>query len=320
MKPARIPSIDQFRGFAILTMVLANYMGGVNFIPAWLKHAPDVGLTVIDLIAPLFIFAIVLTYGQSFQRRLERNGAIMTYSQFLVRYLAIVGMGALVSAVETAVGENTSGIDWGVLQAIGMAGLITLIAIRIPSIYRWIVGAGILFIYQIILDNYLLDLTMHSPHGGIFGSLNWGAMLILGTMLADLFHGEEKWKKIFPWASLAVLAAGIALAFISPISKNRVSASYILVSLGASALLFLLFHWLACRFNWRGRFLVAWGKNPLVLYFLHYLIIGVFFLPGIPAIYQAAPLWLMLLEIAVLVGGISAAAYWLDHKNIVISL
>src|SRR5664280_941674 len=120
MPKQRILSIDQFRGFAIVTMVLANYMGQVQVIPAWLKHAPDVGLTVIDLIAPFFIFAIGLTYGLSFQRRLVRDGAFSAYSHFLTRFLAIVGLGAIISAGETALGENPSGIDWGVLQALGM--------------------------------------------------------------------------------------------------------------------------------------------------------------------------------------------------------
>jgi hypothetical protein len=150
-------------------------------------------------------------------------------------------LGAIISAGETAAGQNPSGIDWGVLQAIGMAGLITLLVIRLPSIYRWVIGAGILLAYQIILDNFLIDLTIQSPHGGLFGSLNWAAMMILGTALADLFHSEERRKGIFPWASLTVLAAGIALAFLIPISKHRVSSSYVLISLGASALLFLLF-------------------------------------------------------------------------------
>jgi len=320
MKTDRISSIDQFRGFAILTMVLANYMGGASIIPAWLKHSPDVGLTVIDLIAPFFIFAIGLTYGLSFRRRLEHDGAFKTNSQFFTRYLAIIGLGAVISAGETTFGLNPGGIDWGVLQTIGMAGLITLVVIRLPSVYRRIMGVGILVVYQVVLDHFWLDIVVRSPHGGLFGSLNWAAMLILGTALADLFHGEGRWKKAFPWVSLAVLAAGIALAFLSPVSKHRVSASYVLVSLGVSAMLFLLFHWMTGQFNWRGRFLVVWGKNPLVLYFLHYLIIGIFFLPGIPAIYQVAPLWLVLLEMAALIGGISAVAYWLDRRNIVISL
>jgi len=62
----RLDAIDQFCGFAILLMVLADYLVDVNIVPAWLKHAPDIGYTVIDLIAPLFVFAIGLTFGLSF--------------------------------------------------------------------------------------------------------------------------------------------------------------------------------------------------------------------------------------------------------------
>ena len=320
MKSNRISSIDQFRGFAILTMVPANFMVGIQIIPAWLKHAPDIGLTVIDLIAPFFIFAISLTYGLSFSHRLARDGAFRTYSYFLTRYLAIIGLGAIISAAETASGQNPSGIDWGVLQAIGMAGLVTLLVIRLPSIYRWLIGVGILVIYQLILNNFLLNLTLRSPHGGLFGSLDWAAMMILGTCLADLFHGEERAKKVFPWASLAILAAGILLATYAPISKHRVSSSYILVTLGISALLFILFNWVSGHLHWNSQLLLAWGKNPLVLYFFHYLLIGIFFLPGIPSLYAAAPLWVVIIELVFLLVVISATALWMDRKNIIIAI
>ena len=316
----RISSIDQFRGFAIMTMVLANFMGGVQLIPAWLKHAPDIGLTVIDLIAPFFIFAVGLTFGLSFRRRLERDGAFRAYSYFLTRYLAIIGLGAVISAAETAMGLNPANIDWGVLQAIGVAGLVTLIVIRLPSLYRWLIGFALLAVYQVVLDHYLLDLTLRSPHGGLFGSLGWSSMLILATALADLFHSPGRGRKFFIWASALILAAGEAIAFIFPVSKHRVSAPYVLISLGISALLFLLFHWLSERFHWNSRLLLAWGKNPLILYFLHYLLIGLFFMPGIPALYAAAPLWLVLLEIVFLLAGISAVALWMDRKNIVVAL
>jgi predicted acyltransferase len=320
MQSKRISSIDMFRGFAILTMVPANFMVGIQIIPAWLKHAPDIGLTVIDLIAPFFIFAISLTYALSFHRRIERDGAFRTYSYFLTRYLAIIGLGAIISAGETAIGQNPTGIDWGVLQAIGMAGLVTLLVIRLPSIYRWLIGAGILLAYQLILDHFLLDLTLRSPHGGLFGSLDWAAMMILGTALADLFHSEGRAKKAFPWVSMAVLAVGIALATYSPVSKHRVSASYVLITLGISALLFVLFQWTSEHLHWNSRLLLAWGKNPLILYFLHYLLIGIFFLPGIPMLYAAASLWVVLLEIAILLVGISLVALWMDRKNIIIAL
>lgn len=50
----RINAIDQYRGLAILLMVLANFLTGVNGVPMWFKHAPDIGLMVVDLIAPMF--------------------------------------------------------------------------------------------------------------------------------------------------------------------------------------------------------------------------------------------------------------------------
>jgi len=57
-------------------------------------------------------------------------------------------------------------------------------------------------------------------------------MLVLATAIADLLHLGR--RDLFAWANLAALAAGIALAFLVPVSKNRVSASCLLVSLGAS--------------------------------------------------------------------------------------
>jgi hypothetical protein len=36
---------------AILLMVVANYAADIQTLPAWLKHAPDVGLTAVDLVA-----------------------------------------------------------------------------------------------------------------------------------------------------------------------------------------------------------------------------------------------------------------------------
>lgn len=316
----RIPSIDQFRGFAIMTMVLANFMGGIQVIPGWLKHAPDIGLTIIDLIAPFFIFAIGLTFGISFHKRKIRDGAFATYSYFFTRYLAIIGLGAVISAGETAVGQNPSNIDWGVLQAIGIAGLVTLVVISLPTIYRWLIGLSLMAAYQVLLDKFMLNLTLRSPHGGLFGSLGWAAMLILATALADAFHKQTGFRKKFLWLSALVLAGGEMLAFVSPVSKHRVSAPFVLITLGISALLFYGFYWVSEQFNKNSKLLTAWGKNPLALYFVHYLLIGIFFLPGIPVLYSQAPIWVVLLEMLFILVTISVLALVLDRKGIIFAL
>jgi len=185
---ARLEAIDQFRGFAIFLMVVADYLADVRRVPAWLKHAPDIGYTVIDLIPPLFMFAIGLTYGLSIRRRIARTGAWQTVENAIKRYMALVGIGFLLT-----LGGNLSGIypsvyNWGLLQAIGVAGLLTLPVIRLPAWARWVIGLALLGVYQPLLDRYWLDMTLNSPHGGLPGSLGWAAMLIMATALADLYH------------------------------------------------------------------------------------------------------------------------------------
>ena len=93
-----------------------------------------------------------------------------------------------------------------------------------------------------------------------------------------------------------------------------------LISLGISALLFLGFHLATERLQWTSQLLLAWGKNPLVLYFFHYFLIGLFFLPGIPMLYAGAPVWVILPELVFLLGVISALALWMDRKRIIISI
>lgn len=319
-KSPRLASIDQFRGFAILLMALADYLAGVTWIPAWLKHAPDIGLTVIDLIAPMFIFSIGLTYALSLRRRAAAGGWGQAAWHAVVRYLAVLGVGAILSTGEVAIGENQTGITWGVLEAIGVAGLITLLVIRLPLWSRALCGLGLLAVYQVLLDNFWLKTVLGSPHGGIQGALDWAAMLILATVLADLFHDRARSRGWFLAASLALLVAGLALSPWLPISKNRVSGTYVLVSLGISGLVFAGFTLLVDRWRRRLPLLTAWGRNPILLYVLHLILIGLFFLPDVPGWYATAPGWLALAQAVFICASLSAVAVWLERRNLIFSL
>jgi predicted acyltransferase len=317
---ARLASLDQFRGLAIVLMVLANFMGGVSRVPAWLKHAPDIGLTVIDLIAPFFIFAIGLTFGLSYRRRAARDGGWKTARHFTTRFAILIAVGLVFSFFENYFGVSSGWVLWEVLAAIGFAGLVTLPTLRLRTSVRLLIGLALLAGYQLLLDRFWLQTVLHSPHGGVLGAIDWSAMLILATVLADLFHqpGPRRW--IFPLAGAACLAAGAAVALVAPVSKNRVSASYVLISLGASALLFFLFYWINDRMNWRAPLLTAWGKNPLALYLLHQLLLGFYVLPGIAAWYADAPVWLTVLQGAALLAALSLIAKSFEHRGWILSL
>ena len=317
----RSPAIDQFRGLAILLMVLANYSGGVASIPKWFKHALDIGLTVIDVIAPLFILAIGLTIGLSWRRRLQRDGAARTASHFIVRYAALVGIGAIFEAGAILLGENQSGINWGVLQAIGVAGLLALPVLSLPAPWRFGVGLALLAAYQLLLNLFWLPIVLGSPHGGLPGTLGWGAMLIMASALADAWRANHGKLRLGLY-SMALLAAGIlsALLMFAPLSKNRVSYSYELVSLGIAGLLFALCAWLVARWHWRWSWLAWWGRNPLLLYLVHLLLLGIMVLPGIPGWYAQAAIWLAGLQALGLLGALTLLAWWLDRQGVVVTI
>jgi predicted acyltransferase len=311
----RLEAIDQFRGFAILLMVLADYLARPQAVPAWLKHAHDVGFTVIDLIAPLFIFAIGLTYGISFRRRLARSGVWQTAVDFVRRYAALIGIGFILTMLGDLTGVYESTVNWGLLQAIGAAGLLTLLVIWLRWPWRLLAGLALLAAYQLLLDRFWLQDVLDALHGGPWAAIAWGGMLILATVLADFYHDPVRRRSLYPGASLLLLSAGIAMAFLVPVSKNRVSASYVLITVGASALIFGLFHLLDSRWQLRLPVLSEWGKNALLLYLLHGVLIGVFVLPPLPGWYTQAPLWLVTLQAAALVAALSWIGIFCNRRG-----
>ncbi len=316
----RLESIDQFRGFAVLAMVIGNFIAGIAYIPAWLKHTPDIGLTVVDLGAPWFIFAIGLTASLSAQRRVAADGWGKTIAHAFTRSMALVGIGSILSAGEIAFGLNPGGIDWGVLQAIGVANFMTVLVIGRSAKVRLAVGLLLLWAYQLLLDRYWVGIVLLSRHGGIQGSLAWTAMLILATVLADLFHSPPHGWKIHALVSTLVLVAGLGLSTWVAISKNRVTASYVLITLGVSGLLFMVFYMLTDHLRLRSSLLTACGKNPLLLYLIHQVLLGLFVLPNNPAWYAAAPLWLVVLQATALVGALGWIGVELDRRKLYFTL
>jgi predicted acyltransferase len=320
MNPRRLDSIDAFRGLAIAGMVIANFLAGVEWVPAWLKHAHDIGFTIIDLVAPMFIFAIGLTYASSAKRRFEQDGPWKATQHFITRFFAILGIGALLSAGEIALKLDGQTINWGVLQAIGAAGLITLIFIRTNTLTRLIAGLSILALYQFLLQRFWLAEVLASPHGGFLAAISWAGMLILATVLADLFHHSDKGVRKLALASLGSILIALLLTLWFPISKNRVSAPYVLLSLGLSGLLFSACHLLIEKFKLRLRLTLWWGRNPLVMYVLHMLLLGIVYLSDVPALYSQAAWWLVTLEGLAILAVLTWVAWRLDKQKQYVSL
>jgi predicted acyltransferase len=145
-------------------------------------------------------------------------------------------------------------------------------------------------------------------------------MLILATALGDVYLDERVNRRAFPLLSVGLVLAGLALALMIPLSKDRASASYVILSLGLSGLVFYLFHWMHEHWKLKLPILTDWGRNPLLLYLLHYVLLAIFALPASPFWYIEAPGWLVVLQISALIGILSWVGHTLNQRRLYVVL
>ncbi|HME51073.1 MAG TPA: heparan-alpha-glucosaminide N-acetyltransferase domain-containing protein [Candidatus Lokiarchaeia archaeon] len=325
----RFLSIDIFRGATIVVMIFVNFVDPYTAIPDWSKHAPGIGLTYVDLVAPFFIFAIALTYHQSYRRSLEKQGPVETFLKFLRRYFALLGIGLIYGF--TLDGYQIL-FDWAALPAIGLAGLFTFIFIRFSRKIRLFIGIALLVIYQFLLQMQvevngttitIATWNANNTHGGFIGAFGFGILMVFGTVVAESF--ESKRMKDFIWFGIVCTAAGILTSgfivingwvLLYPgVSKHVVSTSYILVSLGLACLAFY-FTWYLYDVlkitKGSSKFLQPIGKNSLWLYILSGLFILI--LQGIlPP--DAQLIFVLLVAVALIVSE-WAIGFYMDKKSV----
>jgi len=101
-----------------------------------------------------------------------------------------------------------------------------------------------------------------------------------------------------------------------PVSKNRVSLSYVLVTLAIAAVAFLLTDLGGRLVRPRAGYLAWWGENPLALYLLHLVLLGLLVLPSAAWWYRDAPLWLTAIQLAAVMTALSLVARWLHRRRL----
>jgi len=201
-------------------------------------------------------------------------------------------------------------------MAIGAAGLLTLLVIQLPAVARAAIGCGVLLAYQLACNfaPALGDMVFEGDHGGFIGALSWGAMLILATAVIDFYNRGV--KPFLPGVgALSLLAAASLL--LAPVSKHRVSASYVLISVAICAALYFAIDLVSKRLPFQSDVVIWWGENPLLLYILHLMLVG---LARAPFGFAEKPLLHGLLTTAAMLTGISLVAWALHRKELRFSL
>jgi len=296
--PARLESLDVFRGLTIAGMILVSTPGSWTAVYTPLDHAAWNGWTLTDLVFPFLLFAMGAAVPYALARRRREDAHVRVH--VLRRAAILFLLGLVLNAIETppplrfetfripgvlqrialvyaAVAWLTGYASWRAQVAASGAALfgywLLLTAVPVPD-----VGPGVLtpagnlasFIDRTLLGRHLLT-PLYDPEGLL------STLPAIATALCGVFAGD--WLKeprvrhrtvwLFVGGGVATVA-GLAWGQLFPINKNLWTSSFALFSAGLAAQTLAACHWLVDTAGWRAwsRPFAAYGRNPLAAYFL----------------------------------------------------
>ncbi len=124
--PARILSIDIFRGLTVLVMVFVNDVAGVKGLPWWTHHMPEGvnGMTYVDMVFSAFLFIVGISLPLALKRRAalgDSPAALLRH--VLARSLSLVVIGYILANLQS-VDPHLTGIGARTWDLLAFAGIL----------------------------------------------------------------------------------------------------------------------------------------------------------------------------------------------------
>lgn len=156
-------ALDALRGLAIFGMVLANMQGSEKDAFAFIRHAEWDGLTVADLVFPLFLLAVGLALPLTFDGRDPRASIAKIVRRSALLWLIGFGIGLLAHPSLNLIDIRFT----GVLERIGIVYLICALICRATKTWRVPLGVafGLMAVHGVLL---------YTPPPGGFASMAQG--------------------------------------------------------------------------------------------------------------------------------------------------
>ena len=224
----RLASLDQFRGYTVVGMLLVNYFGGYAACAQVLTHSHDY-CSYADTIMPQFLFAVGFALRLTFGRRMQTLGSSVAYARMIRRLLGLVLVSLVVYTVAPRAGT------WEQLKAMNVWQIIgeplkrqwfqTLMHIAVTSLWllpvvhrparirvAWMVGSAATHVFLSYWFNFAWTNTPpNAIDGGPFGFLTWCIPAIVGTLACDYFVQPSDSRENQPRSVVPVVLAAMGL-------------------------------------------------------------------------------------------------------------
>jgi predicted acyltransferase len=302
---ARLISLDVFRGFTILLMIVVNASSQGSF--AQLQHSEWNGWTLTDLVFPFFLFITGVSLTFSLASRINASSPERNRLRLLPHIFRR-------SAIIFAIGLLINGFPYyhlaswripGVLQRSALCYLVaSLLYLWLGVRARWPVVAALLLGYWILmrfvpvpgfgiptvniplldpdhnlvawLDRRLMWGHLYEPMRdpeGLLSTLPAIAGTLFGVAVGEWIrtlraHSAKLLRRLVA-AGLACFLAGELWSLIFPINKKLWTSSYVLLTVGLAMLSLAACYWLMDVKKLRGRWTIVpivFGTNCIFAY------------------------------------------------------
>ncbi|MEJ7594067.1 MAG: heparan-alpha-glucosaminide N-acetyltransferase domain-containing protein [Planctomycetaceae bacterium] len=229
-KSSRLASLDQYRGYTMLGMLLVNFLGNYSVCPRILRHTHDY-CSYADTIMPQFMFAAGFAMRLSLGRRLQKDGR-MPWGRVIRRILGLAGVAIAwytICDLQSIVRMFRTEHWLQVLATLGKRNMFqTLMHIAATSLWIFPViatSARVRILYGVLSTmlhimlswrfNFVwVNLSPAGIDGGPLGFLSWSIPALCGTLACDVVRnsGAASALRLARWG-LAVMVIGWLCSF-----------------------------------------------------------------------------------------------------------
>ncbi len=123
-RPARVASIDIFRGLTMVVMVFVNQLGELKGLPWWTLHMPPQinAMTYVDMVFPFFLFIVGMSLPLAIQHRLSKGDSELgLWAHVVIRSVGLIVLGLILANREKVDAQLTHMAQnvWTLLALLG---------------------------------------------------------------------------------------------------------------------------------------------------------------------------------------------------------
>ena len=265
--PRRLAFLDACRALAVLAMLFANMMNVfLRRVPEALQHNEGDILRAFDFPAAVFQFLVGVSLVL-FLRKRTTGGIAPGSARFTAvwRFVLLAGLGMVLDSV----GALTAKPKWGVLQTLGLGGVVATGVAELPDGAVAALALGLLALF--------FRGAPSEVHHNPLAALAFAPLTLAGLLVGRGLEADAPRRRLVTRAAVVGLAAlgWAALATMAGVPFNKTVGTSSFVAIATAASVALLLATVALEGAGVGfpAWLLAVGGNALTAWVLQYMLV-----------------------------------------------